>query len=106
MSGRNNIHVPKESWPKFSWYIIEFAIVMAIAVVIAWQTSPIFEDLVIMNGWDCEQVSHVTECSVAEEATVSQEMLNWIFWGIVGAIFLIWYLLIRVIVLKKYVLQN
>jgi len=106
MSGRNNIHVPKESWPKFSWYIIEFAIVMAIAVVIAWQTSPIFEDLVIMNGWDCEQVSHVTECSVAEEATVSQEMLNWIFWGIVGAIFLIWYLLIRGIVLKKYVLQN
>ena len=106
MSGLNKIHVPKESWPKFSWYIIEFAIVMAIAVVIAWQTSPIFEDLVIMNGWDCEQVSHVTECSVAEEATVSQEMLNWIFWGIVGAIFLIWYLLIRGIVLKKYVLQN
>jgi|TARA_B110000014_G_scaffold232850_1_gene195803 hypothetical protein len=106
MPARNNIFVPKESWPKFSWFIIEFAIVMAVAVVIAWQTSPIFEDLVIMNGWDCEQVSHITECSIAEEATVSQEMLNWIFWGTVGAIFLIWYLLIRGIVLKKYVLQN
>ena len=74
--------------------------------MIAWQTSPIFEDLVIMNEWNCEQISHITECSIAEEATVSQEMLNWIFWGMVGAIFLIWYLLIRGIVLKKYVLQN
>ena len=106
MPARNNIHIPKESWPKFSWFLIEFAIVMAVAVVIAWQTSPIFEDLVIMNEWNCEQISHITECSIAEEATVSQEMLNWIFWGMVGAIFLIWYLLIRGIVLKKYVLQN
>ena len=106
MPARNNVHVPKESWPKFSWFVIEFAIVIAVAVVIAWQTNPLYEDFVVMKGWDCEQVSHVTECSVAEEATVSQEMLNWIFWGIVGAIFLIWYLLIRGIVLKKYVLQN
>ena len=89
MPARNNVHVPRESWPKFSWFLIEFAIVMAVAVVIAWQTSPIFEDLVIMNGWNCEQVSHITECSIAEEAKVSQEALNWIFWGTVGAVFLI-----------------
>mgnify|MGYP001247555571 CR=1 FL=1 len=106
MPARNNVHVPRESWPKFSWFVIEFAIVMAVAVVIAWQTSPFFEDYVVMYGWDCEQVSQQTQCSIAEEAEVSQEMLNWIFWSIVGAVFLGWYLLIRGIILKKYVLQN
>ena len=48
MPARNNVHVPKESWPKFSWFVIEFAIVMAIAVVIAWQTNPLFEDFVVI----------------------------------------------------------
>ena len=104
MPTRNNIFVPKESWPKFSWFLIEFAIVIAVAVVIAWQTSPLFEDYVIVNGWECEQVSQETQCSLAEEAEVNQEMLNWIFWGIVGAVFFIWYMLIRGIVLKKKVL--
>ena len=51
MPARNNIHVPKESWPKFSWFLIEFAIVIAITVVIAWQTNPLYEDYVIMYGW-------------------------------------------------------
>ena len=104
MPARNNVHVPKESCPKFSWFVIEFAIVMAVAVLIAWQTNPLYEDFVVMKGWDCEQVSQVTDCSVAEEATINQEALNWIFWGTVGAVFLVWYLLIRGIVLKKYVL--
>ena len=104
MPARNNVHVPKESWPKISWFVIEFAIVIAVAVVIAWQTNPLYEDFVVMKGWDCEQVSQITECTIAEEATVNQEALNWIFWGTVGAVFLIWYLLIRGIVLKKYVL--
>ena len=104
MPARNNVHVPKASWPKFSWFVIEFAIVIAVAVVIAWQTNPLYEDFVVMKGWDCEQVSQITECTIAEEATVNQEALNWIFWGTVGAVFLIWYLLIRGIVLKKYVL--
>jgi len=104
MPARNNIFVPKESWPKFSWFLIEFAIVIAVAVVIAWQTSPLFEDYVIVNGWECEQVSQETQCSLAEEAEVNQEMLNWIFWGIVGAVFFIWYMLIRGILLKKKVL--
>ena len=104
MPARNNVHVPKESWPKFSWFVIECAIVMAVAVLIAWQTNPLYEDFVVMKGWDCEQVSQVTDCSVAEEATINQEALNWIFWSTVGAVFLVWYLLIRGIVLKKYVL--
>ena len=48
MPARNNIHVPSESWPFFSWFVIEFAIVIAVAVVLAWQTSPVFEDSVVM----------------------------------------------------------
>ena len=104
MPARNNIFVPKESWPKFSWFLIEFAIVIAVAIMNARETNPAYDDYDIMNGWDCEQVSQITDCSIAEEATVNQEALNWIFWGTVGAVFLIWYLLIRGIVLKKYVL--
>ena len=80
--------------------------VIAIAVVIAWQTNPLYEDYVIMYGWECEQVSQITDCTIAEEATMNQGALNWIFWGTVGAVFLIWYLLIRGIILKKYVLRN
>ena len=49
MPARNNIFVPKESWPKFSWFLIEFAIVIAIAVVIAWQTNPLYEDLSLIH---------------------------------------------------------
>ncbi len=104
MPARNNVHVPAESWPFFSWFVIEFAVVIAIAVVIAWQTSPFFEESVMMYGWECEQESQETNCSVAEEATVSQEMLNWIFWAIVGVVFAGWYLVIRRIVWKRKVL--
>ena len=104
MPARNNVHVPSESWPFFSWFVIEFAVVIAIAVVIAWQTSPFFEDSVIMYGWECEQESQETNCSVAEEKSVNQEMLNWIFWAIVGVVFAGWYLVIRRIVWKRKVL--
>ena len=104
MPARNNIHVPKESWPFFSWSIIEFAIVIAIAIVISWQINPFFEDYVVMNGWECEQESQETNCSIAEEATVQQTSLNWIFWGIVGAIFAGWYMGARRFVLKRKIL--
>ncbi len=104
MPARNNVHVPRESWPYFSWFIIEFAVVMAIAVVIAWQTSPFFEDSVVMYGWDCEQVSHKTDCVPTEEPEMQQAALNWIFWGIVGAVFAGWYLVIRRLVWKRKVL--
>ena len=104
MPARNNVHVPSESWPFFSWFVIEFAVVIAIAVVIAWQTSPFFEDSVVMYGWECEQESQETNCSVAEEKSVNQEMLNWIFWAIVGGVFAGWYLVIRRIVWKRKVL--
>jgi hypothetical protein len=104
MPARNNIHVPSESWPFFTWSIIEFAIVIALAIVVSWQVNPFFEDYVVMNGWECEQESQETNCSIAEEATVQQTSLNWIFWGIVGAIFAAWYLGARRFVLKRTIL--
>jgi hypothetical protein len=104
MPARNNIHVPSESWPFFTWSIIEFAIVIALAIVVSWQINPFFEDYVVMNGWECEQESQETNCSIAEEATIQQTSLNWIFWGIVGAIFAAWYLGARRFVLKRTIL--
>ena len=104
MPARTNIHVPGESWPFFSWSIIEFAIVIAIAIVISWQVNPFFEDSVMSYGWECEQTSQITDCSMAEEETVNQGSLNWIFWGIVGAIFAGWYMGARRFVLKRKIL--
>ena len=104
MPARNNIHVPSESWLFFSWYVIEFAIVIALAIVVSWQINPFFEDYVVMNGWECEQESQETNCTIADEATVQQTSLNWIFWGIVGAIFAGWYLGARRFVLKRKIL--
>ena len=104
MPARNNIHVPSESWPFFSWYVIEFAIVIALAIVVSWQINPFFEDYVVMNGWECEQESQETNCTIADGATVQQTSLNWIFWGIVGAIFAGWYLGARRFVLKRKIL--
>ena len=104
MPARNNVHVPSESWPFFSWYVIEFAVVISIAVVIGWQTSPLFEDSVVMYGWECEQVSQITECSTSDEPEMQQTMLNWIFWGIVGMVFAAWYLGARRFVLKRRIL--
>ena len=104
MPARNNVHVPSESWPFFSWYVIEFAIVISVAVVIGWQTSPLFEDSVVMYGWECEQISQITECSTSDEPEMQQTMLNWIFWGIVGMVFAAWYLGARRFVLKRSIL--
>ena len=57
MTSHDNVHIPKESWPKFSWFLIEFALVMAVALVIAWQTSPVLGAYAISLGWACDQVS-------------------------------------------------
>ena len=75
MTSHDNVHIPKESWPRFSWFLIEFALVIVVALVIAWQTSPLFEDYVYTYGWDCEQESQETNCSVEEEKSMDQTML-------------------------------
>ena len=33
--GRKIAYIPKEGWPKFTWYAIEFAIVLAVCMLVA-----------------------------------------------------------------------
>ena len=59
MVGRDNAHIPKESWPSFTWYLIEFAIVFAIANLIAFQVIPMVDEMVGQkNLLYCEPVSY------------------------------------------------
>ena len=103
---RNNVFIPSEGWNKAYWFMIEFAIVFAVALVIGWATSPLYEPLVTEQQLECHQISHEVECDLAEEPTVNQSSLNWIFWGTTGGIVLAWYILIRGFAIKKPVLGN
>ena len=81
MVSHDNIHIPKESWPHWTWYAIEFFITLAIAVVIAFKSTDAIEGL-------------------------SPELQNWVFYGIVTFVFLVWYIIIRGLILKKPILGN
>lgn len=78
MGVHNNVHVPKDSWPAFAWYAIEFFIVMAVGMFIAANTMDYFKKL----GFD-------------------QSMTDWTFWGIVGIPFLVYYVIIRPLLFKR-----
>jgi len=78
----NNVHIPNESWPYWTWFAIEFFIVMAIAALISRE---------IVNY-------------IAKDAAPA--MQNWYFFGIIGAIILGWYIGIRSLVLKKKILET
>lgn len=78
MGVHNNVHVPKDSWPAFAWYAIEFFIVMAVGMLIAANTMDYFKKL----GFD-------------------ESMTDWTFWGIVGIPFLVYYIIIRPLLLKR-----
>lgn len=82
MGAHNNVHIPRESWPYWTWFAIEFFIVMAIAALSS-------REIVNM---------------VAKDATPA--MQNWFFFGIIGAIYLGWYIGIRWLVLKKKILET
>lgn len=103
---RNNVFIPSEGWNKAYWFMIEFAIVFAVGLVIGWATSPLYEPLVTEQQLECHQISHEVECDLAEEPTVNQSSLNWIFWGTAGGIVLAWYIVIRGFAIKKPVLGN
>lgn len=81
MVTHDNIHIPKESWPHWTWYAIEFFITLAIAVVIAFKSTDAIEGL-------------------------SPELQNWVFYGIVSMVFFVWYIVIRGLILKKPILGN
>lgn len=81
MGSHSNVHVPKESWPHWTWYAIEFGIVLAVSMLVS---------------------REITD-SIADLAPDTQ---NWVFMGIVGAVFFAWYIVIRGLILKKKILEN
>lgn len=81
MVTHDNIHIPKESWPHWTWYAIEFFLTLAIAVVVAFKSTDAIEGL-------------------------SPELQNWVFYGIVTLVFFVWYIIIRGLILKKPILGN
>ena len=81
MGSHSNIHIPKESWPHWTWYAIEFGLVLAASMLISREVTNSFTD-------------------------IAPDIQNWLFMGIVGIIFLAWYIVIRGIILKKKILEN
>ncbi|MCE2498813.1 MAG: hypothetical protein J4F28_07505 [Nitrosopumilaceae archaeon] len=74
-------HVPRESWPNWIWYAIEFGIVLAASMLVSREITNSVEEL-------------------------APDVQNYLFMGIVGLIFLAWYVGIRGLVLRKKILRN
>ena len=72
-----NIHIPKESFPNWIWYTIECVIVIAVSLLISRQITNSIEE-------------------------ISPEVSNYIFIGIMGIGFLIWYVGLRRAILTKF----
>ncbi|MEO2201497.1 MAG: hypothetical protein ABGW47_02270 [Nitrosopumilus sp.] len=75
-----NIHIPKESWPHWIWYAIECVLLIAISLITSSKITNSIEEL-------------------------TPEVQNYMFIGIMGIFFLVWYVGIRRLVLTK-VLRN
>ena len=80
-SAHPNVHVPKESWPRWTWFALEFGIVLAVSMLVSREITNSIEEL-------------------------TPELQNYVFMSIVGLIFLAWYIVIRGFVLKKKILRN
>ncbi len=83
MGVHNNAHVPKESFPGFLWYAIEFFIVLGVAIGVA-----------------------ITSADYFTRMKFDESMVNWFFWGIVGVVFLVYYLIVRPLILRKPIFAN
>ena len=81
MGTHDNIHIPKESFPHWIWYVIEIFIVLALSLVASSKITDSIEGL-------------------------TPETQNYVFIGIVGIFFIVWYIGIRGFILKKKILQN
>ena len=81
MGANPYIHIPKESFPNWIWYTIECVIVIVISMLTSSKITDSIEGL-------------------------TPEVQNYVFMGIVGAFFLIWYIGIRGLILKKKILKN
>ncbi len=82
MGVHNNVHIPRESWPYWTWLAIEFFIVMAIAALVS------------------------REIVTSQFSNFDTAMQNWLFFGIIGVIYAGWYIGIRYLILKKKVLET
>lgn len=81
MVTHDNIYIPTESFPHWIWFVIEFAIVLAVSALISRELTTSIEDL-------------------------EETMQNWVFMGILTGIFGGWYIVIRGIILKKPILTG
>jgi bacteriorhodopsin len=72
-----NIHIPKESWPHWTWYAIECVLLIAISLVASSKITNSIEGL-------------------------TPEVQNYMFIGIMGIFFLIWYVGLRRLILTKF----
>jgi len=78
----NNVHIPSESWPHFTWLAIEFFITLAVGALASREIVNI----------------------IAKDATPA--MQNWYFFGIIGAIVSGWYIIARRFVFKRKILET
>ena len=76
-----NIHIPRESWPHWTWYAIECILVIAVSMIASSKITNTIEGL-------------------------TPEIQNYVFIGMFGGFFLIWYIGIRGFILKKKILRN
>lgn len=114
MVAHDNVHIPTESWPNWTWHALEFGIVLAIALVIGWKVSDqILHNIAIALGhgealesWAGISV-HSPDFKALEDAIENRivSISNWVFYGIFGTVFGAWYLVIRGFVLKKKILR-
>lgn len=81
MVSHDNISIPGESFPHWVWFVIEFAIVLAISALVSREIMVVFENY-------------------------EETMKNWIFFGILTVIFGSWYIVIRGFILKKPILTG
>lgn len=81
MVAHDNIHIPIESFPHWIWFVIEFAIVLAVSAILSKEATGAIEGL-------------------------DEVMQNWVFMGILTSIFGGWYIIIRGLILKKPILSG
>ncbi len=81
MGANPYVHIPKESWPNWTWYAIECIIVIAVSMLASSKITDSIEGL-------------------------APDVQNYVFMGIFGVFFLLWYVGIRGLILKKKILRN
>lgn len=114
MVAHDNVHIPNESWPNWTWYAIEFGIVLAVSMVISWKISDAILPSVaaavghggVLESWEGINIHSEEFKALADEVENRIVFVsNWVFYAILGAVFLGWYVLIRGFALKKRILN-